>query len=182
MDKPFKSLMTEVFEGSDVETILKDMFTHLKTQVEHPALPKSEFTIDHIMHLDIDFHKLELTRGDSHIELPEWLAIKKAVINPKNKDKECFKWAVIVSLHHGEISDYPERIAKLQPFAERYNWKGLKFPVALNKIGKFERNNPKIVVNVLLVNQKKTSSPLPPFISQRVTNHNVFNSVVHSHP
>ena len=42
------------------------------------------------MHLDVDLHKLELTRGSSHIELPEWIAKKKAVINPKNEDEECY--------------------------------------------------------------------------------------------
>ena len=67
------------------------MFAQLKTQVEHPTLPKSGFTLNHIEHLDIDFYKLELTRGSSYIESPDWITIKKAVINPKNKDEECFK-------------------------------------------------------------------------------------------
>ena len=31
--------------------------------------------------------------------------MKKAVINPKNEDEECFKWAVIAALHYEEISD-----------------------------------------------------------------------------
>ena len=53
------------------------MFARIKTQTEHPALPKSGFTLDHIMHLDVDFHRLELTRGGSHIELPDWIASKK---------------------------------------------------------------------------------------------------------
>ena len=59
--------MTEVFQGSNVEEILRGMFAHIKTQIEHSTLPKSGFSIDHIMHLDIDFHKLELTRGSSYI-------------------------------------------------------------------------------------------------------------------
>ena len=91
VDKVFNSAMTEIFQGSDAEGILRNMFAHIKTQVEHPALPKSGFTLDHIMHLDIDFHQLVLTRGSSHVELPEWIARKKAVINPKNEDEECFK-------------------------------------------------------------------------------------------
>ena len=70
------------------------------------------------MHLDIDFHQLELTRDGSHIELPDWIALKKAVINRKNKDEECFKWAVIAALHHEEIERDPQRITKLKPFAD----------------------------------------------------------------
>ena len=154
VEKVFNSAMTEIFQGSDAEGILKSMFAHIKTQVEHPALPKSGFTLDHIMHLDIDFHKLELTRGASHIELPKWIAEKKAVINPKNEDEECFKWAVVASLHHEAIEKDPQRVSKLRPFAERLNWEGLEFPVSLNKIGKFEKNNPEIAVNVLFVSKK----------------------------
>ena len=160
VDKVFNSKMTEVFQGSDIREILKGMFAYIKTQVEHPALPKSGFTLDHIMHLDIDFHQLELTRGSSHFELPEWIARKKAVINPKNKDEECFKWAVIAALHHKEIERDPQRITKLRSFAEQYNWEGLEFPVALKDINKFEKNNPDIAVNVLFVSETKEIEPL----------------------
>jgi len=75
----FNSKMTDVFQGSNVEDQLHRMFVHLKTQVKHPPLPKSGFTLDHIMHL----HKLVLTRGSSYIELPKWIANKKVVINPQ---------------------------------------------------------------------------------------------------
>ena len=64
----------------------------MKTQVEDFTLPKCGFTIDSIIHLDINFHQLQLTRGSSYIELPAWIVKKKAATNPKNgKDEECFK-------------------------------------------------------------------------------------------
>ena len=106
-----------------------------KTGIENPALPKSGFTLDSIMHLDISFHELQLTRGSSYIELPAWIANKKAVINPRNEeDEECFKWAVLAALHHEEISKKTsERISKLEPYSDLYNWKGLEFPVTKNQ-------------------------------------------------
>ena len=127
VEKVFNSKMVEVFQGSDVEEILQGMFAYIKTQIEHPALPKSGFTLDRIMHLDIDFHKLELTRGSSYIELPKWIGEKKAVINLKNKDEECFKWAVIAALHHEEIGVHPERITKLQPLQSSITGMGSSF-------------------------------------------------------
>ena len=83
------------------------------------------------------------------------IALKKAVINPKNKDEECFKWAIVAALHHEEIGNNPERISKLKPFADQYNWKGLKFPMDYKKSSKFEKNNPDIAVNVLFVGEKR---------------------------
>ena len=41
---------------------------------------------------------------------------------PKNNDEECFKWAVIATLHHEEIWNNPQRISKLQHHEGQYNW------------------------------------------------------------
>ena len=57
-EMPFNSLMTEVFEGSDIDGLIQRMFAHINTQVENPRMPESGFTLDQIMHLHINFHKL----------------------------------------------------------------------------------------------------------------------------
>ena len=51
--------------------------------------------------MDINFRRLNLTRGSSYVLLPDWLTKKKAMINPKNSDMECFKWAVIAAMKMG---------------------------------------------------------------------------------
>ena len=106
------------------------------------------------MHLYINFHKLALTRGGSYTELPKWLKSKREVINPQNKDEECFKWAVTGALHHEEIKKDHQRKSRLRPYEKQYNWEGLEFPVSIKKIDKFEKNNPGIAVNVLFSNKK----------------------------
>ena len=103
VEMPFNSLMTEFLEASDIYDLIQGMLAYIKTQTEDPKFSESGFSIDKIMHLYINFHKLALTRGGSYSELPKWLKRKKAVINPQNKDEECFKWAVIGALHYEEI-------------------------------------------------------------------------------
>ena len=74
---------------------------------------------------------------------------KKAVINPKNEnEEECFKWAVTIALHYKEIKSHPERVSNIVRYTNNYNWSGLEFLVAINKISEFEKNND-IAVNVL---------------------------------
>ena len=68
------------------------------------------------MHLFINFHRLALTPGGSYNELLEWLKSKKVMINPQNKDKECFKWALTGALQHEDIKHHPERISLLSPY------------------------------------------------------------------
>ena len=48
-----------------------------------------------------------------------------------------------------KLENNPERISKLEKHSEKYNWKGLEFPMKINEIGKFEKANPDISVNVL---------------------------------
>ena len=151
---PFNSLMTEFFDASDINNLIQRMLAYIKAQTENSKFPESGLTLDKIMYLYINVHRLVLTRVSSYIELPEWLKSKKAVINPQNKDEECFKWTVIEALHHEEIKHHPERISLLWAYENQYNWKGLEFPVSIKKIDKFEKNNPGIAVNVLFSNNK----------------------------
>ena len=151
---PFNSLMTEFFEGSDINDLIQRMLAHIKTQVENPRMPESGFSLDKIMNLYINFQRLALTQGDSFTELPEWLKSKKAVMKPQNKDEGYFKWAVIAALHHEEIKKDHERVSRLWPYENQHNWEGLEFPVSIKKIDKFEKNNPGVVVNVLFIIKK----------------------------
>ena len=99
----FNSRMLSVYNLSDMGEIVSAMIEHMKQQIENPALRDSKFVFDRIINMDIDFHRLNLTRGPSYIFLPDWLAKKKAIINPKNSDLECFKWAVIAAMRWEEI-------------------------------------------------------------------------------
>ena len=101
------------------------MLAHINIQTENPKFPESDFSLDKLMHLYINFHRLALTRGSSYTELPEWIKNKKAVINPQNKDEACFKWAVITALNHEEIKKDDQRISRLRPYENQHNWKGL---------------------------------------------------------
>ncbi|XP_057296218.1 uncharacterized protein LOC130625168 [Hydractinia symbiolongicarpus] len=154
VDKVFHSNMTSVFQGTVVDEVLDTMFSQVRTHVENPALPKSGFTISRIMHIDVDFHKLRLTRGSSYIKAPKWILTKKAIINPMNEDEECFKWSIMSALHHEEIGTNPQRISKLEPYMEQYSWQAIEFPTSIKDISKFEKNNPDIAVNVLYLTGK----------------------------
>ena len=85
--------------------------------------------------------------GSSYIPLPKELANKKELINLKNDDNQCFKWAVTRAIN--PVDKNVERIdKKLRAKAEELNWNGILFPTQLKDIDKFERNNPTISVNV----------------------------------
>ena len=60
-------------------------------------------------------------KGEGYIGLPAVIKSKKAVINVKNKDKKCFEYAILSTLHHNEVdqkqtnspSQYKKYLGKL---------------------------------------------------------------------
>ena len=61
--------MIEFFEGSHISELIKLMLAHIKTLVDNPRIPESGFMPDKIMNLQINVHRLALTRGSSYNEL-----------------------------------------------------------------------------------------------------------------
>ena len=150
----FNSRMTEVHQGSDLEGLADGMIAHMKMQTENPTLANSRFRFNQVLFVDINFHQLNLTRGSSYLPLPDWTAKKKAIINPQNdNDEECFKWAAIAASKWLDIKFHLERVLNLRKLADNYDWSGLKFPVSIKDIGKFENKN-NVSVNVLEVEDR----------------------------
>ncbi len=78
--------------------------------------------------------------GSGYSKLPAFIAKKKAVINLKNEDEECFKWAVTRALHPTDSK--PERVTKeLREQSKEYNWEKITFPTKVKDIHIWETNN-----------------------------------------
>ena len=74
---------------------------------------------------------------------------KKAAINPKNNDDKCFQYSITVVLNHKNIVKDPQRISKINPFNDQYNWKEIIFPSYKNDWKTFESNNKTRALNIL---------------------------------
>ena len=92
----------------------------------------------------------------TYIDSPKWLKDKKSTINPKNNDDKCFQYAVTLALNLDNIDNHPERISKIKPFINQYNWKDIDF-VPTNKDWRKLKLNNDIALNILCIphNTKK---------------------------
>ena len=150
----FNSRMVNVYSLSDMNELVNGMINHMLQQIENPTLSDSRFVFDEVLHKDVNFHRLNLTRGSSYVPLPDWLARKKAIINPKNSDLECFKWTVITASRWEEIDRDHQRISKLKTFEVDFNWTGVGFPASFRDIKGFESRN-QISVKIFAVEDKQ---------------------------
>ena len=92
------------------------------------------------------FQKIDIRRGESYIISPDWIASKKATINPKNeKDNECFKWSIIAGLNYNKIKE--KELKKLLKFRRV----DTDFSSYQRDWEEFEQNNTSIALNVLFV-------------------------------
>ena len=111
----------------------------------------SEFIFDSVDLLHYNLNKISLGRGGSYIDSPKWLKIKKTTINPKNNDDKCFQYALTVALNYEQIKKDPQRILKIKPFIDKYNWREIDFPSHSKDWKKLESNNKSIALNILYV-------------------------------
>lgn len=162
----------------DIDTRLKEWYelniksTILK-QIEVFEQNGSGWTLDSIKELEIGCNKCNEFRGSSFIQLPEEIQKKKAIVNVKNKDDLCFKWALLSALHPAEKN--AQRVSKYKTYENELNFNGIDFPVKIKDITKFEENNHNISVNVYAVDISNFDSNIVPI---RITK-NVQNKHVH---
>ena len=143
----------EFMNGSDTDEIIKRRFEPFLQKYEENLQEKmkgSNFEFDGVNFLYYDFNKISITRRGSYIDSPKWLKNKKSTINPKNNDYKCFQYAVTLALNLDRINSHPERISKIKPFIEQYNWKEIDFLSTSKDWKKIELNN-EISLNILYV-------------------------------
>ena len=143
----------EFMNGSDTDEIIKGLFESFLQKYEEnlqEEMKGSDFEFDGVNFLYYDFNKISINRDGSDIDSPKWLKDKKSTINPVNDDDKCFQYAVTLALNLEKIRKNPQRISKIKPFIDQYNWKDIDFPATSKDWKKFEINN-EIALNILYV-------------------------------
>ena len=154
-----RSVNEEFMNGSDTDEIIKELFKSLLQRYQENLQEKmkgSDFAFDGVNYLYYNLNKISISKGGSSIDSPKWLKDKKSTINPKNNDYKCFQYAVTLALNLDKINGHPQRISKIKPFIEEYNWKDIDFPSTSKDWKKIELNN-EVALNNLYVphNTKK---------------------------
>ena len=113
----------------------------------------SNWRFQRVVNFELHFVEFQPLGTGTWIKLPAKIAAKKAVVNPQNfNDEKCFRWAILIALDPAE--KHPERITeKVVSNCHRLNWEGIEFPMILQNISRFEKNNPEIFANAFVFQQ-----------------------------
>ena len=149
----------EFMNGDDTDEAIKLLFKSFLQSFEENLQEKmrgSDFEFDGINFFYYNFNKTSIYRGGSYTDSPKWLKDKKSTINPKSNNHKCFQYAATLALNFDNINNHPEKISKIRPFIDQYNWKDIDFPPTNKDWIKFELSN-KVALNILYIphNTKK---------------------------
>jgi len=89
------SSLRQLNTGTDTTTIIESTFIKLLAEEETYTSRGSWFTLQYIDGFMLAVYKYTPMSGSSYISSPLYLENKRATVNPKNVDQQCFKWAIL---------------------------------------------------------------------------------------
>ena len=149
-----------ILEGTNEEDIYNEMVEEIEEEIQKVGDAEgSGWVFLEVVNITLHTTRWDPINAGSYIDLPPFLKNKKAIINMKNEDDECFKWSVLPALNPKD--NHPERIDKdLKSKQETLNMKGIKYPVDFRDIDRFESQNPNISISVVGYNKDDRVYPL----------------------
>ena len=137
-------MMQNAFMQAELKRKLRARINELKKKIAGWTERGSGWVYKGTKVVYLDTVRNDPIRGGTYIPLPQKLKDKQAIINVKNRDNACIKWAL--KAVHFQVAEHPERTSKYP--RDVFNFEGISFPTPLNEIPKIERQNG-FAINVL---------------------------------
>ena len=153
------SLPTIVLESSDIHEQLDEAGERIKELMSTHEGEGSGFTLDSILDCQLNIATFDVIGGSSNPPLPKYIQDKKATVNIMSKDTKNFLYCL--SYVRKPVVEHAQRPSKYIKDLNNFDISGIKFPVTLNQIEKFEQQNPDFSVNVFKLDKKKEINLIP---------------------
>ena len=139
------NLCIEGKNTTDIHEILNQLIK------KHEDLASSLKDIDFVPEgvESVTYSFTEIVIMNTFVRTPEWLALKKCVLNPQKNDNKCFQYSVILALYHEQIGKNYYTVSKIKLFVNNFDWKSINFPAQEQDYKTFEMNNKSIALNIL---------------------------------
>ena len=66
---------------------------------------------------------------------------KRGCLDIQNNNEKCFLWSILALLHSVQSRNHLDRVTKCQEYESELNMSGVKYPVDIKDIDKFEHQN-----------------------------------------
>ena len=141
-EKNFNSSCLPIVNNHDIKKCVSVYIDDIKLQISEFQAMKSGWIFYRNKSLVINSYRYKPLRGSSFIELPQIIKNKKGCLNVKNDDEKCFLYCIIA--HDHPVKNI-ERQSMCKKYVKDYDVKGIDFPMTINHISKFEKQNNKSI-------------------------------------
>ena len=150
---------TVILNKSEIEQSIMENFNNLQERIDEYISNGSGWQLHSINQLEVNIVKYTPLKGSSYIELPYAIKCKKACVNVKNNDEQCFAYAVLSAIYPVDRNHNPNDVKHYRPHLSELNMEGIEYPVSLDNIKKFEKQNPKYGINVNILEKNNEVVP-----------------------
>ena len=121
---------------------LGDSIKQILLRMQNLEAPASNLRFKQILTMTMRYDRYDPTRAGRHIELPEWIQLKKACIIINNKGQKCFNYCIQSVAYDKMSKHHPEEMFHYNKRKDDIlNWDGVSFPTGNRDIDRFEENN-----------------------------------------
>jgi hypothetical protein len=151
-DRLISSEIQTILLDNNIENAIREGLIQIRTIIEDWTNNDAYLTLVRLFNVKILIQEYRPIVGASYIQTPKYIANKKATINIKNEDNKCFKYCILYGLFSDKIKKDPQRINHYKKLENNYpnllNFNNIPFPVKVEDVEKFCKQNENISVNV----------------------------------
>ena len=149
----------DLFPGDDITEAIDEGINRLLENLLTFESQGSGWTLVAVDRLKVSTAQFNPIGGSSYIPSPKRIANTHTCLNVENKQDEfCFLYSIAASVLNLDVNAH--RPSKYRDFISGLKTDGLRFPLPLYQIPKFERLNPDYSVNVFYLDDE-TSTIMP---------------------
>ena len=160
-DQHFNAGTQTVLHEGDLDEKIDFSMQQIVRRVEEFLQLGSGWVYEETSKIDLSVFKYRPQRGGTHIPTPPPYDKKRSLINIRNYDDKCFIYCIQAARMYadGRETKHFDQPKKYKKYFHELDYNGLKMPMSLEDIRKFEaRNN--LAINVYGLNEKMEVIPL----------------------
>ena len=151
-------MINDISQEKSISNNLKQLLIgNLLKQSENNKILKDSTINNKESIINYILNKKTTKNDNTYVETSECIKFKKAVLNPKGNDDKSFQYSITISLYHKEIGNNFNRVTKVKPYVNNFNWNNIIFRPIKQDYETFEINNENISLNIYQFNNEKIS-------------------------
>ena len=125
-----------IYQENEVGDAIDSMNQEIMARNENHIRNESNLRIERIYYITLMLSRFAPLAGSHYTTLPDFLRMKRAIVNVQNRDNRCFAYAILSALHSDV--NHPERASSYLEFLSQEGLNELNYPVLPGDIARIE--------------------------------------------